>query len=143
MPDENTAEANTPELDLFLGKAGDAVPAVDPTYLKSLWTYSQEIRAQHPQAYVGFCIEAFKQMCSPGADVKSVCYRYAMLSLLGAMIESAWPGGQPSDTTFAVAARMELKWMGVGEAHPGLPFDVGRFLGEVYGRSLYAGGKMS
>jgi hypothetical protein len=53
------------------------------------------------------------------------------------MLEAAWPGGQPSDAAFKVAARMELKWMGVGVVQNGLPFNVEGFLAQVHGESMY------
>jgi hypothetical protein len=55
------------------------------------------------------------------------------------MLEAARPGGKFSDSAFKVAARMELKWMGVGVVQNGLAFDVERFLTEAHGESMYGG----
>jgi hypothetical protein len=62
-----------------------------------------------------------------------------MLSVLAGMLESAWPGGQPSEAAFEVAAQMELKRMGVGVVQKGLPFDVVKFLAEVHAESMHSG----
>lgn len=128
MPEENMPEQREPEFDQLFGKPGESVPTVAPADLKALWTYGQELRVQHPNAHVGTDIKIFKHICSPGADTAAVWYRCSMLSLLEAMLESTWSGGQLSETALTVAAQMELKWMGVGKTHPGLPFDVGSFL---------------
>ncbi len=139
MPHENVPEASIPELDALIGKPGEAVPTVDSADIKALWNYQQELGVRHPEGGVAICISVLKHICSPGADTRAVSYRCAMLALLGGMLEAAWPGGQPSDTAFKVAARMELKWMGVGVVQNGVPFDVERFLAEVHGESMYGG----
>jgi hypothetical protein len=132
-------EESIPELDSFIGKPGDLVPVVAPADLKALWTYSQDLRAENPTGGVGTGIEIFRQMCSPGANTGAVWYRCQMLGLLAMMLESAWVGGKLTEAAFTVAAQMELKRMGFGVAQKGLPFDVGEFLGQVYGLSQYAG----
>lgn len=133
-------EENMAELDHFIGKPGEPVPVVEPADLKRLWAYAQELRARYPSGGMATGIDVLKHMCSPGADIRAVSYRSTMLSMLALMLESAWPGGQPSEAAFEVAAQMELTWMDVGVPHRGLPFDVGRFLGEVRGMSLYKDG---
>jgi len=130
-------EENMPELDLFIGKAGDPVPVVDPADMKKLWTYSQELRAKYPNGGVATGIEVLKHMCSPGADTRAVSYRCMMLGLLEMMLETAWPGGQPSEAAFKVVSRMELRWMAVGVPQKGLPFDLESFLVEIRGESMY------
>lgn len=140
MPEGNIPEANRPELDALIGKPGEDVPTVDPADLKALWTYSQQLREQHPSGGVATGIEVFKHMCSPGADTRAVAYRSAMLGMLAGMLESAWPGGQASESAFKVAARMELKWMAVGVVLSGPPFDVAGFLSEIHAESMYGDG---
>ena len=130
-------EENMPELDLFIGKAGDLVPPVDPADLKQLWTYSQELHAKYPNGGIATGIEVLKHLCSPSADTRAVSYRCMMLGLLEMMLETAWPGGQPSESAFKVAARMELRWMGVGVPQKGLQFDLESFLVEIRGESMY------
>lgn len=126
-----------PPIDAFVGPAGELVPTVDPADIKSLWTYGQEVRTRHPEGGVATGISVLKHLCSPGADTRAVSYRCTMLGMLEAWLESAWPGGQPSDDAFTVAAQMELTWMAVGVPTKGLPFDVGEFLGQVHGLALY------
>jgi hypothetical protein len=139
MPHENPPEANTPELRPFIGKPGEAVPTIDSADLKALWNCYQEVGAQHPEGGVAIAGGVIEHICSPGADARAVSYRFAMLGVLAGMLEAAWPGGQPSDAAFKVAARMELKWLAVGVVQNGLPFDVERFLAEVRGESMYGG----
>ena len=132
-------EANMPELNALIGKPAEAVPTIDAADIKALWNYHQDLGVRHPEGGVAIAIDVLKHICNPGSDTRAVAYRCAMLSLLAGMLEAAWPGGQPSDTAFKVVARMELKWMGVGVVHNGLPFDVARFLAEVHAESMYGG----
>jgi hypothetical protein len=138
MPEQNMSEEDLPKV--FMGKPGEAVPTVDSSDLKALWNCYQELGAQHPEGSVGIAIGALQRICSPGADVRAVAYRYGMLRVLAGMLEASWPGGQPSDAVFKVAARMELKWMAVGVVQNGLPFDVEKFLTEIHAESMYGGG---
>lgn len=144
MPEENALEIDMPEVDMpglhaLIVSPGDAVPTVDAADIKSLWNYHQELNAQHPEGSVAIGIGLINQICSPGADIRSVSYRCGMLGLLGRMLESAWPGGRPSEAAFKVAARMELKWMGVGVVQKGMSFDVEGFLAEVQAESMSGG----
>jgi hypothetical protein len=143
MSEERSPGEHIPELDRFIGKAGDLVPPVDPADLKQLWTYAQELRAKYPNGGVATGIEIFKHMCSPGADARAVWYRSTMLGLLEMMLETAWPGGRPSEAAFKVASRMELRWMGVGVPQKGLPFDLESFLAEAQGESICDSGGRS
>jgi hypothetical protein len=133
-------EESIPELDSFIGKPGEAVPAVDPADMKAVWAYQQETAARYPQGGVFTGMGVLKHLCSPGADIRAVSYRSMMLGLLELMLESAWPGGKPSESTFKVASRTELRWMAVGVPSRGLPFDVQTFLGEVRGEAMYGDG---
>jgi hypothetical protein len=137
MSEENIPDEHIPELDRFIGKPGDPVPVVDPADMKAVWAYQQETAARYPQGGVFTGMEVLKHLCSPGADIRAVSYRSMTLGLLELMLESAWPGGQPSESAFKVAARMELRWMAVGVPYRGLPFDVQTFLAEVRGESIY------
>jgi hypothetical protein len=140
MSEERMPDEHIPELDLFIGKAGDAVPVVDPADMQAVWAYHQETAARYPQGGVFTGMGVLKHLCSPGADIRAVSYRSMMLGLLELMLESVWPGGKPSEAAFKVAARMELRWMAVGVPSRGLPFDVQTFLGEVRGEAMYGDG---
>ena len=118
------------EIDGFFGKAGEPVPVVDVDDIKVMWAYLQKLKAQHPG---GLAVEVgiFKQLCSPGADIRAVSYRCQMLGLLEMMLRAAWAGGELSVNAFKVAARMDLHWMAVGVAENGFPFSLEGFLAEV------------
>jgi hypothetical protein len=123
------------EIDSLIGKAGDPVPVVDSADIKVMWAYGQKLKAQHPK---GLAVEVgiYKRICSPGADIRAVSYRYQMLGLLEMMLQAAWPGGEPSANAFKVAARMDLHWMAVGTPQNGFPFSVQGFLAEALRESL-------
>ncbi len=140
MSEENIPEQNIPELDRFIGKPGDPVPVVDPADMKAVWAYQQETTARYPQGGVFTGMEVLQHICSPSADARAVSYRSMMLGLLEMMLETAWPGGRPSEAAFKVASRMDLRWMGVGVPQKGLPFDVERFLTEIHAESMYGSG---
>jgi len=140
MPEADIPEANRPELHALIGKPGEAVPAVDSADVKTLWNCYQELGAQHPEGGVAIAIGVIEHICSPGVDTRAVAHRCAMLGVLAGMLESAWPGGQPSEAVFKVAARMELKWMAAGVVQNELPFDVARFLTEIHAESMYGRG---
>jgi|SRR5580693_8547050 hypothetical protein len=118
------------ELDALIGKAGEPVPVVDVADIKVMWTHGQELKAQHPGG-VAVGMDVWKQLCSPGADVRAVAYRYGMWGLLEMMLRAAWTGGEPSENAFKVAARMDLDWMPVSVVQNGLPFNLEGFLAEV------------
>ena len=139
MPEQNIPEEEL--VNTLIGKAGEVVPVVDPEDLKNLWTYSQELRARHSNGGTATGIAVFQQMCCPGADVRAVWYRSSMLGVLAGMLESAWPGGELSETALKVASRMELNWMAVGVPQKGLPFDVVQFLAEVQAESVRGGAR--
>jgi hypothetical protein len=94
MSEERSPGEHIPELDLFIGKAGDLVPPVDPADMKAVWAYQQETAARYPQGGVFTGMEVLKHLCSPGADIRAVSYRSMTLGLLELMLESAWPGGR-------------------------------------------------
>jgi hypothetical protein len=118
------------EIDALIGKAGEPVPVVDVADIKVMWAHGQELKAQHPRG-VAVEVGIWKQLCSPGADIRAVSYRCGMLGLLEMMLRAAWTGGELSANAFKVAARMDLHWMAVGAAQNGLPFSVEGFLAEV------------
>ena len=120
------------EIDDLLGKPGENVPVVDAADIKVIWTYCQKLKAQHPgSSNIAVGMSVWKELCSPGADIRAVSYRCSILGLLEMMLRPAWPGGEPSENAFKVAARMDLNWMQVGVVRKGLPFNLEGFLAEV------------
>ena len=118
------------EIDVLFGKAGEPVPVVDVADIKVMWAQIQELKAQHPGG-VAVGVGIWKQLCSPGADIRAVSYRCQMLGLLEMMLRAAWTGGEISANAFKVAARMDLRWMAVGVAQNGFPFSLVEFLAEA------------
>jgi hypothetical protein len=118
------------EINGFIGKAGEPVPVVDVADIKVMWTHSQELKAQHPGGST-VSVDIWKQLCSPGADVRAVFYRCSMLGLLEMMLRAAWTGGELSENAFKVVATMDLDWMQVGVVQNGLPFNLEGFLAEA------------
>ena len=51
-------------------------------------------------------LDVWKQVCSPGADVRAVSYRCQRLGLFEWLLRPAWTGGDLSENAFKVAARM-------------------------------------
>jgi hypothetical protein len=116
-------------MDGLLGKPGESVPIVDASDLKVMWTYSEEVKAQHPgatSAPVGFSV--WKNLCSAGADIAATSFRCGLLM----MLQDAWTGGRPSETAFKVAARMDLSWPQVGVVQNAPILPLGRFITEVH-----------
>lgn len=97
-----------------------------------MWDHLQELKAQHPRGGVGVEVGIWKQLCSPGADIRAVSYRCQMLGLLEIMLRAAWTGGELSANAFKVAARMDTHWMAVDVVQNVSPFSVEGFLGEVF-----------
>jgi hypothetical protein len=121
------------EIDILFGKAGEPVPVVDVADIKLMWAHYQELNAQHPGG--AFEIGIWKQVCSPGADIRAVSYRCSMLGMLEMMLRAAWIGGELSENAFKVAARIDLQWMAVGVVQNSLPFSLEQFLVEMQGQA--------
>ena len=118
------------ELDALMGKAGEPVPVVDVADIKAVYAHGRELRALHPRG-VAVEIDVWKQVCSPGADVRAVSYRCQMLGVWEWLLRAAWTSGDLSENAFKVAARMDLHWMAPGVSQNGL-FRVEEFLAEVF-----------
>jgi hypothetical protein len=118
------------EINVLFGKAGELVPVVDVADIQVMWAHGQELKAQHPGG-VAVEVGIYKQLCSPGSDIRAVSYRCQMLGLLEMMLRAAWTGGELSVNAFKVAAKMDLHWIAVGVAQNGFPFSLEGFLAEV------------
>lgn len=118
------------EIDILRGKAGEPVPVVDVADMKVVWTHGKELKARHPEG-VAVGMGVWKQLCSPGADIRAVSYRCSMLGMLEMMLRAAWTGGELSENAVKVAARMDLEWMAVGVVRNSLPFNLEGFLAEL------------
>ncbi len=110
------------EIDALTGKAGEPVPVVDVADIKAVYAHGRELRGLAVE------IDVWKQVCSPGADVRAVSYRCQRLGVLEWLLRAAWTGGDLSENAFKVAARMDLHWMAPGVAQKS---GVEEFLAEV------------
>ena len=117
------------EIDALTGKAGEPVPVVDVADIKAVWAHDRELRAQHPGG-VAVEIGVFKRVCSPGADIRAVAHRCQMLGLWEMLLRPVWTGGDLSENSFKVAARMDLRWMAPGVIQSGPAVE--EFLAEVF-----------
>jgi hypothetical protein len=112
------------EIDDLLGKPGESVPVVDAADIKVMWDYSQEVLALHPRATSVSVGTAVWKNLLPSADIAAVGYRCGILMTL----RSVWVGGEPSETAFKVAARIDLTWPPVGVVQQGSVFNLDRFI---------------
>lgn len=121
-------------MDLFSWfTSDDAVPAVDPVDLRSMWAMQRDVQAR-ASGQVATDVRLFERACSPGADVQAVWYRLSMLCLLGGPMGMLSPwlrNGELADAVFQVAATFPMKRMSVGVRQQELPFDVQGFLAAI------------
>src|SRR5262245_40271416 len=84
----NLVDRKTQQPPRFGGQPGEAVPAVDVENLKAAWRLVKDVEALNPvNPTVNF--ESYKQVCKPGADVKSVWYRTMLLWIMDHMEQLA------------------------------------------------------
>ncbi len=121
------------EIDALIGKAGEPVPVVDVADIKAVWAHGRELNALHPGGVVAVELDVWKQVCSPGADIRAVAHRWQRLGVWEWLLRPAWTGGDLSENAFKVAARIDLRWMAPGVAQSGL--GVEEFLAEVFAES--------
>lgn len=118
-----------------MGHPGEPVPTVEMGHLKAAWNICKDVESRHPGKQVAVGISVIEHACSAGADVRAVGYRCGMLQalerLLGDLLAPWKENGQLDDAVFRVAARVPMKWMGVGIPQLGLPFDVDSFIDEL------------
>ena len=65
----------------FGGKAGEAVPEVDPEDMKAVWQEHRYMQKDHPGQPIAISTRVLQHYCNPGADMQAVCYRQAQLGL--------------------------------------------------------------
>ena len=119
----------------LLGNPGEPVPTVEMGDLKPVWNICKDIESRHPGKQVGVGISVVQHACSATADAGAVGYRcgmpQALDSLPGDLLAPWKENGQLDDAVFRVAARVPMKWIGVGIPQSGLPFDVHSFFNEL------------
>ena len=114
-------------MEKLIGKPGEPVPAVDFADIKAAWAVMQDVKKRDPQGRMAICSTVYERVCSPGADIRAVCYRLSMLGIFERLLKPAY-SGQWTDAALKAASTMELTWMEVGKVYKGLPFDAVAFL---------------
>lgn len=116
---------------LFGGKAGEAVPEVNPEDLKSLWKLQHDRGAMHLGREHAIGIDVAQQICKAGADMQALFYRSTLLWLMERMASEQFApftkDGQPIDAAFSAAAKVPAEWMG-GEIRQRPPFNPDEFV---------------
>ena len=120
---------------LLVGHPGEPVPTVEMGDLKAAWNIYKDVESRHPGKQVAVGINVIEHACGASADVRAVVYRCGMLQLLerllGDLLTPWKENGQLDDAVFRLAARIPMKWIGVGIPQSGLPFDVDSFINEL------------
>jgi hypothetical protein len=109
------------------------VSAVDSADLRAAWDLFGDVRARNADQKVAIGVAMFERACSPGASVRSVYYRAAMLQLCERRgLLSPWlHDGQLEEAVFRVAATFPMKKMQVETVYESLPFDVREFARQI------------
>jgi hypothetical protein len=115
------------------GSEDGPVSAVDSADLRAAWDLFEDVRARNLDQTVAIGIALFERACSPGARVRSVYYRAAMLRLCERRgLLSPWlHDGQLEAAVFRVAATFPMKKMQVGTVDESLPFDLPEFTRQI------------
>ena len=108
------------------GKAGEAVPEVDPKDLKYVWQW----RRDNPGKQLGYGAVLAGEF-EMRKNSWSVAYRAAMLALMPQFapdtLASFTKDGQLDECVFYAAAKVRMEWLGE-KPRKGLPFDVQEFV---------------
>ena len=125
-------DSDLPLNELF-GIPEGPIPPVDPADLRSVWQMQREFQARVPGEQIGIGGEFYKRTCSPGANVRAVWFRTAMLGVLQMLgMLAPWiHEGVVADAVFNVAATFPMDGMKIGVPRQGFPFDVQEFLSQV------------
>jgi len=125
-------DSDLPLNELF-GIPEGPIPPVDPADLRSVWQMQREFQARVPGERIGIGGEFYKRACSPGANVRAVWFRTAMLGVLQMLgMLAPWiHEGVVADAVFNVAATFPMDGMKIGVPRQGFPFDVQEFLSQV------------
>ncbi len=109
------------------------VAAVDSADLRAAWKLLGDVSRRNADQPVAIGSGMFERACSPGASVRTVYYRAAMLQLCERRgLLSPWlHNGQLEEAVFRVAATFPMKKMQVGTVYESLPFDVPEFTRQI------------
>jgi len=137
-PEEwKTAQEAAEKLARLMGTPGEPVPPVDAADLNSVWSEFKELRAQG-KVVTGMGL--LERVCSSGADMRAVGFRFMQLGLLTTVYPEMLPqlsqlapivqNGELTETALKVGARFPMKWLAVG-VEGQMPFDLEAFIAEV------------
>ena len=112
---------------------GGFVPEVDPVDLELVFQLcgGSNLTPESKRAATG--VSVFERACSPGADVRAVCYRAAMLELMcGIGLLLPWShNGVLDKAVIRVAAIFPMEKMQVGVVREDLPLNVQEFIKQI------------
>jgi hypothetical protein len=114
--------------------AGGVVPEVDPVDLESILQMCGGIQPAPGNREKATGEDLMAQVCRPGADVRAVGYRAAMLQLMGGPLDMLSPwlhDGILDKAVIKVAAKFPMEGMEIGVRRNGLPLDLGEFMKQV------------
>jgi len=72
------------------GRAGEQVPQVDPSDMKTLWALGEDSRKTHPDGGVIIGVEVMRALCKPGANVTAISYRAGKIEMLRRILPTSW-----------------------------------------------------
>lgn len=119
------------------GSENGPVPVVDPVDLKSVWAMQTDSQTLARGEQFAICVDLYKRVCSPGADVYAVFTRVSILRMLKSMSDSGglispWlHHGKPDDAVFKVVATFPMVRMQPGVRQGGLPLDVEELIRQI------------
>jgi hypothetical protein len=114
----------------FWKDSSSDVAVVDPADLTVVWELMQDVQRRNEGQSASVGIAAYKNLCSPGANVEAVWFRAAMLGMLN-MAMPGWMGNADVGRVMKIAASFPMKKVEVGVAFDGPPFDLPEFLKQV------------
>jgi hypothetical protein len=101
------------------------IPTVKTTDLRSVRAVQRDVRLRFPGQQVLMADDAWKRVCSPGADLFAIWYRIAILeTLIEQGLLSPWLQNDGlDDAVFKVLATFPMKRIQKG-GQEGFPFDI-------------------
>jgi hypothetical protein len=101
------------------------IPSVNPADLRSVCAVQRDVRSRFPGQQVLMDDDAWKDACSPEADLFAIWYRIAMLEMVTEQgLLSPWlHNGVLDDAVFKIFATFSIKRIQKG-GQEGFPFDI-------------------
>jgi hypothetical protein len=128
-----SAEEQEPFPELFgFGRPGDPVPEVDPSDMKALWTFGDEVIKDYPETKVAIGVDILESLCKPGANIAAISYRTQMVRLFQRIFPEVMDPliKDKLDAVIEAASDIPMEWVGRG-FREGLPFNADEFVRRV------------